>query len=51
MSSSIEKTFVTNPLSLLQNDLKKLENWQQDKVKITLLDVYKIMIISKIIID
>ena len=31
--------------------MTKLQNEQQDKVKITLLDVYKIMIISKIIID
>ena len=30
---------------------KEIRNYQQDKAKITLLDVYEIMIISKIIID
>ena len=34
------KTFMTKQLILIQNDMKKLENQHQDRVKIILLDVY-----------
>ena len=34
------KTFMTKQLILILKDMKKLENQQHDKVKITLLDVY-----------
>ena len=39
-SSLMEKMFMTSPLILIQNGMKKLENWQQGKVKITRLDAY-----------
>ena len=47
----MEKTFMINQLIHIQNDMKKLDNQLQDKMKITILGLYSIMIISKIIID
>ena len=49
--SSMEQTFMIKQLIVIQNDKNKLENYQQNKVKIKVLDVYQIMIILKIIID
>ena len=39
------KTFMIKQSNLIWNDMKKLENWQQDKIKVILLDVYYTMII------
>ena len=36
----MEKTFMINQSIQIQNDMSKLENLQQDKMKIILLDVY-----------
>ena len=33
-------TLLTKRLIQIQNDMKKLENYQQDKVKIALMDVF-----------
>ena len=49
--SSMEQTFMIKQLIVIQNDKNKLENYQQNKVKIKVLDFYQIMIILKIIID
>ena len=39
------KTFMIKQSNLIWNDMKKLENWQQDKIKVILLDIYYTMII------
>ena len=44
-SSSMEKKFIIKLLFLIYNDIKRLENWQQENYNIM------IMIIAKIIID
>ena len=36
----MKKTFMINQLNKIQNDMKKLENEQEDKVNIISLDVY-----------
>ena len=51
LQSSMEKTFMINQLIQMSNDMKKLENSQQDKLQIILVDVYEILNTSKIIID